>query len=309
MIVKCEYCKKEFNIKPSVYKKSKTKKFYCCREHMNIDRGIGKTKVKCSTCGKEFEKRNSQIYKHNFCSKECQEHYTPMKEIICKQCGKKFEVPESYYKKQVKRSQEPKFCSIECRINSQRKNKTLAKCDNCGKTIWTSKDNNHSFCSEKCRIEYAKRETKIATCNNCGKSFEKNKYAYDRAKTHYCSQKCYDEYRTKRKETYKELSHYLRTHNSYDKWRNEVLKRDNYMCTKCGSKKDLHAHHINRLYDICDKYNMKQEDVLNSKEFNDINNGITLCQDCHALEHPFISRDEKGRFVSRSGPKPTEDPE
>jgi hypothetical protein len=30
-------------------------------------------------------------------------------------------------------------------------------------------------------------------------------------------------------------------------------------------------------------------------------NGITLCQDCHALEHPFISRDEKDDLLAALG--------
>ena len=77
-----------------------------------------------------------------------------------------------------------------------------------------------------------------------------------------------------------------------------------YKCTKCGSKENLHAHHIIRLYDICEQYNMNADEILNSEEFHDINNGITLCQNCHALEHPYISRDEKGRFISRSKTKP-----
>lgn len=310
MIVKCKYCDKEFNIRPSAYKKSKTKIFYCCKEHMNKDRNIGKTKVKCTTCGKEFEKINSQIYKKNFCCKECLLAYKPKVKLTCVHCGKEFIIDESYYKKQSKRGQTPKYCSIDCRLAEQRKNKIKSKCKNCGKEIMITKDKNKSnFCSQECRIKYMQQETKTVVCNYCGKEFKKNKYAYDHAKTHYCSQKCYDEYRANKKETYKELTHYLRTHESYNDWRTEVLKKDNYKCTKCGSKKDLHAHHIIQLYDICEKYNMNKDKILNSKEFHDINNGITLCQDCHALEHPYISRDEKGRFISRSGPKSTEDPE
>lgn len=27
-------------------------------------------------------------------------------------------------------------------------------------------------------------------------------------------------------------------------WRNEVLRRDGYICQICGSKQRLHAHHI-----------------------------------------------------------------
>ena len=77
-----------------------------------------------------------------------------------------------------------------------------------------------------------------------------------------------------------------------------------YKCTKCGSKENLHAHHVIQLYDICEQYNMNADEILNSEEFHDINNGITLCQNCHALEHPYISRDERGRFISRSKTKP-----
>lgn len=280
MIVKCNYCGKEFKITITRYNESKNKIFHCCREHAKLAKQEGKVKY----------------------SKEIS--------LICKHCNKEFKLKESYYKKQSKRGQIPKYCSTECRIAEQRKNKEFVKCNNCGKEMLAVKNKNIlHFCNEKCRIEYAKKETQIITCDNCNKEFEKNKYAYNRAKKHFCSKECYDEYRANKKETYKEISHYLRTHEKYDEWRAKVFKRDKYECSKCGTKKNLHAHHINQLYDICDKYDMNIDKILNSFEFNDINNGITLCQDCHALEHPYISRDEKGRFISRSGPKSTEDPE
>lgn len=280
MIVKCNYCGKEFKITITRYNESKNKIFHCCREHAKLAKQEGKVKY----------------------SKEIS--------LICKHCNKEFKLKESYYKKQSKRGQVPKYCSTECRIAEQRKNKEFVKCNNCGKEMLAVKNKNIlHFCNEKCRIEYAKKETQIITCDNCNKEFEKNKYAYNRAKKHFCSKECYDEYRANKKETYKEISHYLRTHEKYDEWRAKIFKRDKYECSKCGTKKNLHAHHINQLYDICDKYDMNIDKILNSKEFNDIDNGITLCQDCHALEHPYISRDEKGRFISRSGPKSTEDPE
>ncbi len=280
MIVKCNYCGKEFKITITRYNESKNKIFHCCREHAKLAKQEGKVKY----------------------SKEIS--------LICKHCNKEFKLKESYYKKQSKRGQIPKYCSTECRIAEQRKNKEFVKCNNCGKEMLAVKNKNIlHFCNEKCRIEYAKKETQIITCDNCNKEFEKNKYAYNRAKKHFCSKECYDEYRANKKETYKEISHYLRTHEKYDEWRAKIFKRDKYECSKCGTKKNLHAHHINQLYDICDKYDMNIDKILNSKEFNDIDNGITLCQNCHALEHPYISRDEKGRFISRSGPKSTEDPE
>ena len=280
MIVKCNYCNKEFKITITRYNESKNKVFHCCREHAKLAKQEGKVK------------------------------YSKEVSLICQHCGKHFKLKESYYNKQSKRGQIPKYCSIECRIAEQRKNKEFVKCNNCGKEMLAVKNkHNLHFCNEKCRIEYAKKETQIITCDNCNKEFEQNKYAYNRAKKHFCSKECYDEYRANKKETYKEISHYLRTHEKYDEWRAKVFKRDNYECSKCGTKKNLHAHHINQLYDICDKYDINIDKILNSKEFNDIDNGITLCQDCHALEHPYISRDEKGRFISRSGPKSTEDPE
>jgi len=54
------------------------------------------------------------------------------------------------------------------------------------------------------------------------------------------------------------------------KWRNEVYKRGNYICCKCGYDKGnkLNAHHING-------YNIDIENRFN------VDNGVTLCKTCH----------------------------
>lgn len=309
MIVKCKYCNKEFNIRPSMYKKSKTKIFYCCREHMNIDKNIGKTIVKCSTCGKEILKKNSQIYEHNFCNRECQKNFKPMKKLICECCNKEFKVADSYYKKQNKRGQTPKFCSKECMIKKKGENKIKSSCSNCKKEIYITKGKHKlNFCSQNCRIKYVKENGSVITkCDYCGKTIIKNKYNYEHTNKHFCNQKCFDEYRKVTKEKYLEIAHFLRSSKEYDIWRKNILERDHYKCQICGKKQELHVHHIQNLYNICSNYNMDIDNILNSKEFNDIDNGITLCKDCHALEHPYISRDEKGRFICRSKSKSTED--
>ena len=69
----------------------------------------------------------------------------------------------------------------------------------------------------------------------------------------------------------------LRASAKYQIWRNLVFLRDNFTCQKCGeTKKFLNAHHkIHVSKDI-------------SKIFN-VNNGITLCVDCHQLEHPELN--------------------
>lgn len=64
-----------------------------------------------------------------------------------------------------------------------------------------------------------------------------------------------------------------RTSPEYKLWRISVFERDNYTCQSCGKRGcKLNAHHIKpwSLFP-CDRY--------------DVNNGITLCTDCHKAEH------------------------
>ena len=60
----------------------------------------------------------------------------------------------------------------------------------------------------------------------------------------------------------------------YSEWREDVYERDNYTCQCCGNNKggNLNAHHLN-----C--YHYDKEHRI------DINNGITLCEDCHKEFH------------------------
>lgn len=70
-----------------------------------------------------------------------------------------------------------------------------------------------------------------------------------------------------------------RATNIYWMWRKAVLKRDKYQCQECGKKGfsiKLHAHHIKDWY------------AYKSLRFN-LQNGKTLCEDCHILKHPFMN--------------------
>lgn len=70
----------------------------------------------------------------------------------------------------------------------------------------------------------------------------------------------------------------------YIEWRNEIFKRDNYTCIKCGDNKggNLEADHIIPFIAILKKYKfLLNEDVYSCDELWDINNGRTLCNKCH----------------------------
>ena len=82
MIVKCNYCGKEFKISDSRYKNSKTKIFHCCKEHTALARELGTVPNSLANA--------------------------PTMILTCELCGKEFEIKESYYRKQSKRGQTPK---------------------------------------------------------------------------------------------------------------------------------------------------------------------------------------------------------
>ena len=59
----------------------------------------------------------------------------------------------------------------------------------------------------------------------------------------------------------------------YRAWRKSVFERDNYTCQMCGRRdKKLNAHHIERYRNCIERR-------------TDVENGITLCCDCHKLLH------------------------
>ena len=56
-------------------------------------------------------------------------------------------------------------------------------------------------------------------------------------------------------------------------WRAEVMKRDEYICKNCGGNNGLCVHHI------------KHWAKCPADRFN-VANGVTLCVECHAKQHP-----------------------
>lgn len=75
-------------------------------------------------------------------------------------------------------------------------------------------------------------------------------------------------------------------------WYGAIYARDFYKCVKCSSKTKIEVHHIKPMYVIVNeiKNNFKTEDETYSHLINmpiniELDNGITLCRECHKKEH------------------------
>jgi hypothetical protein len=82
----------------------------------------------------------------------------------------------------------------------------------------------------------------------------------------------------------------IRATQKYRDWRTSVFKRDNFICQNCGDSigGNLEAHHIDSFTDILDKNNIKTVNkALKCKEVWNVDNGQTLCKDCHKLTDSY----------------------
>jgi 5-methylcytosine-specific restriction endonuclease McrA len=96
------------------------------------------------------------------------------------------------------------------------------------------------------------------------------------------------------------LRHLIRTSENSENWRTSVFERNNYTCQECGDNKggNLEVHHIKSFNSILQEFlnQYSQFSPIDDKEtlvrlattyepFWDINNGITLCRECHNRKH------------------------
>ena len=75
----------------------------------------------------------------------------------------------------------------------------------------------------------------------------------------------------------------LRNCFEYRQWRSDIFTRDDFTCQECGQRGGkLNAHHIKSFSSILQKYEITTfEEALECDELWNINNGITLCKECH----------------------------
>ena len=216
--------------------------------------------------------------------------------VICGICGKSFNVKPYRLKKG-----EGKYCSLNCSRNEKAKKIAAIK-----KSIALK----GHFVSEETRM-------KISLANKGKKHTEE----WKRIRSELWKKKGImkgDRNVTKRPEVRKKISEALKKRigdknacwrggktslwqlirglENSGKWRLEVFKRDRYACQICKDDRghNLNAHHIKPfkqiLNDFIQKYNqfslLEEKHILarlaiTYKPFWDIDNGITLCEECH----------------------------
>ena len=81
------------------------------------------------------------------------------------------------------------------------------------------------------------------------------------------------------------LNRAIRSWIKYKAWRSNIFERDKWTCQTCGKRGCyLEAHHIKRISKILRENNIKTtEEILQCQEMWDLENGVTLCRDCHNL--------------------------
>lgn len=84
----------------------------------------------------------------------------------------------------------------------------------------------------------------------------------------------------------------LRSCFKYRQWRSDVYTRDNFICNDCNKKGGiLNAHHIKSFTEMVKENNIKSyEEGINCDELWNINNGATLCVECHRKTDNFAGK-------------------
>ncbi len=81
----------------------------------------------------------------------------------------------------------------------------------------------------------------------------------------------------------------------YKQWRSDCFERDNWTCMNCKKNNIyLTVHHKKGFSKIIKENNIKNiSDSRGCKELWDLNNGITLCEECHKLTDNYKGKSNK----------------
>lgn len=271
----------------------------------------------CKNCGKPLYVSKSRLKKGTniFCSQSCSSSYMMKNRnkkyredlnATCSYCGKRF------HKKKSHLFEGSNFCSAECRSKFHKDRRVHKKCLVCGKEFDVSpyKKDSVKFCSRDCADEYQRRFREKHKCAYCGKDVSVTRVTIKRSKTglYFCSNKCVGKYFSGEKSPMytgtSDLVKVLRTYYGLHQ-RPKVFERDNKVCQICG-KRATNVHHKYPLYKMLQDFQKEHPEIdiqqniyLTAQKFisecsifNDMNNLISVCEDCHKELH----RDERKRL-------------
>lgn len=83
----------------------------------------------------------------------------------------------------------------------------------------------------------------------------------------------------------------IRKSYKYKDWRSKIFIRDKWTCQDCGKKRCyFYAHHKKEFYKIIEENNVKSfTHAMYCQDLWKIDNGVTLCRDCHNKKHPNLN--------------------
>lgn len=194
----------------------------------------------------------------------------------CKNCGINFRVGNY-------REKTAFCCSRKCYNELRDKNTKTNICLFCGKEF--KRKNNpqreYTFCSIKCFAGHKSQKAQIKkSCLYCHNDFFVTK---KQEMQKFCSCDCANKFKDKGKTP---LLKKLRTSLKYRQWRESVFRRDNWTCQECGQKGGkLNADHLKRF--------------AHYPELRfDIDNGRTLCEECHRKTKNFGNKKLNDELLS-----------
>lgn len=262
----CLFCNCEF-LKNSVNEQRN----YCSKACSNSGTKRDRVLLKCDWCQEDFEKHPGDLGKHNnFCSIPCGEAFKRgnSKMFItksCKRCQKEY---ETLYRRQTE------YCSVECSSLYQPSKEHVGygkEGPTKGMKPWTfglTKETDERIADLGNKVSKTQKEQFISGIRSNSMDNNPN---------------------WKNGLGVTPLHQSVRQMTKYKEWRLAVFKRDDFICIWCkDTSRNINADHIKAFSVILRENKISSiEEAEKCKELWDINNGRTLCVECHKTTETY----------------------